>query len=770
MIQTIIAPTIHRARQLQKLETSQLIRAITLEDFIQVYYDHYGKNRVISNQEASAIIAFLFIKQNKEHFDYVTAQSDSIEGIANFIIEVRRNDVGIKDFLFSSKKEQELLELYLNYELFLQQQNLFDIASKDKFVLEAIIKDVSSLKSFGVIKIADFKQDEIHFEASKTQEKLLEVIRKDTISIKQEKLEASETKFYEPSQKPFNIFDEVSSALKIARKLLDDGVDADDIVIVTSSINEYAPIFETLFDSYGLKGYSSKGTLLHVLIPLLKNKDNKDEIITLARNKINQIKSDIKKQVATLLNMGITIDANAEYEKLVKTTYIKPKTKVGLLLTEPNQLFSSNAIKHLIFVGTDMGHFPPTSKENFLATALQKETLLHGTNIYQSSYSQYLHMKNIAQNLYIVTATYKGKTKLARSHLITEKCEAFNVSDVLALHELPKEFKRPDSGNIDEYLNQNAIALNPYDGYDAGGYDVQTLSASQLSSYAMCPRRYFFDRVLKLSAPNKPEEGLEASDKGTIMHKCFELFAIDTKAGVITLGSEVDETIKKHMNEKAIIAYELFLKENEITANIHHKLYFQELTRGLLEDNDGQGVLINFLHFITQNHSSINGFRNSEFEMEFRLDKDFNLVANDQAYFIKGYIDRVDIKADEIRIVDYKSKKASGLDKAKLEQMLELKDMQLALYILYARRAFGDKNIESYLQTFKSEKLHAEFAKAATYEVGKEGEYLHYDEEFEKSLIARIEAIKTSMAQGDFHYDDSDENHCEWCEFKIMCN
>ena len=156
--------------------------------------------------------------------------------------------------------------------------------------------------------------------------------------------------------------------------------------------------------------------------------------------------------------------------------------------------------------------------------------------------------------------------------------------------------------------------------------------------------------------------------------------------------------------------------------------------------------------------------------MEFRLDKDFNLVANDQAYFIKGYIDRVDIKADEIRIVDYKSKKASGLDKAKLEQMLELKDMQLALYILYARRAFGDKNIESYLQTFKSEKLHAEFAKAATYEVGKEGEYLHYDEEFEKSLIARIEAIKTSMAQGDFHYDDSDENHCEWCEFKIMCN
>ena len=34
MIQTIIAPTIHRAKQLQKLETNELTRAITLEDFV----------------------------------------------------------------------------------------------------------------------------------------------------------------------------------------------------------------------------------------------------------------------------------------------------------------------------------------------------------------------------------------------------------------------------------------------------------------------------------------------------------------------------------------------------------------------------------------------------------------------------------------------------------------------------------------------------------------------------------------------------------------
>jgi ATP-dependent helicase/DNAse subunit B len=313
------------------------------------------------------------------------------------------------------------------------------------------------------------------------------------------------------------------------------------------------------------------------------------------------------------------------------------------------------------------------------------------------------------------------------------------------------------------------LSESPYNGFNAGGYEVKTLSASQLGSYAMCPRRYFFDRVLKISAPGTPEEGLDASEKGTIMHKCFELFAIDAKAGKITIGSEVDTPLKNHMIDKAKIAYEMFLTDNELTESINHRLYFQELTRGLTQDDEAQGVLSNFLQFITENHTSINGFRDSEFEMEFRLDRSFKAIGNDQPYFIKGYIDRIDIKNDEIRIVDYKSKKASGIDKAKLTQMTELKDMQLALYILYARRAFGDKKIESYLQTFKSGNIHAEFAKAATYEVGKEGEYLHYDEAFEQSLIDKIEAIKTSMAHGNFHYDDSDAKHCEYCDFAVMC-
>ena len=48
--------------------------------------------------------------------------------------------------------------------------------------------------------------------------------------------------------------------------------------------------------------------------------------------------------------------------------------------------------------------------------------------------------------------------------------------------------------------------------------------------------------------------------------------------------------------------------------------------------------------------------------------------------------------------------------------------------------------------------------------------HIFYDDEFKQSLIAKIEEIKNSIIEGDFYYDDSDEDQCKWCEFGLMCN
>lgn len=776
MIQTIIAPSIHRAKQIERLSGNPLARSLTLENFIQSYYERYGKKRLISMEEVQGIMAHLFASMDRSHFDYVSSDGEAMEQIATFLIEVKRNDASLESFGFVSQKAHELQVLLDSYNQLLQMHNLYDRANRDAFVLEAITADPSTLSVFGEIIVDVFEQRGVHFETSKTQFKIIEILRKSSRTMPSQELSKTMPNFYEPKPAPFGIMDEVATALKIARKLLDAGIDSEEIFLVTSSIDEYAPIFESLLESYGLQGYTSIGMPLVQLLPLLKNSEavEQSELLMQAKNKQLQLKTQIDATAKRLSQMGIAYDSTKAYEKALSQTQIKPRSKTGLLLTEPNQLLSVDRVGHLIFMGTDMGHFPPQTKESFLSTSAQSSILLHANSLYASSFNQYEQMKAVAWNLYIVTATYKGKTKLARSHIINESCQPYDVSSVLADFELPRHGQRSDDSSIDGYLSAIALEQSPYDGYDAGGYDVQTLSASQLGMYAMCPRRYFFDRVLKIKAPNKPEEGLEASDKGTIMHRCFELFATDAKNGNIGIGSDLDQSLKDHMNAVAKISYDEFMAkvsaEKGTEENINHRLYFQELTRGLEEGSEASGVLVNFLKTITSSHASIANFKNSEFEKEFLLDHDFNPVDETKPYFIKGFIDRFDMHDDEIRIVDYKSKKIdTKIDKKKLTQMQELKDIQLALYILYARRIHGDSKIESYLQSFKTDYIHAEFAKAATYSVGKDGEYLHYDEVFEQSLIQRIMAIKSSMADGDFHYDDSDEKQCEYCDFSVMC-
>jgi len=777
--QLIIAPTIHRAKQIEQEQNNPLAQSLTLDNFIKAVYERYGTKRAIEQTEAKYILAAQLDKVERHYFDYLTTTSDALDEIVSFFIAVKRNTQTIKAFDYVQEKENELEALLLHYNTFLEQYHLADQGDVESEVLSILQNNEDATKVFGELIIDNFETNAIHYESSKLQSEILNTLfQNGVVSSQPQSFNHHTAKFYQPSIAPFNQIDEVAASLKIARKLLDEGEKAEEIIIVTTAIDEYAPLFEAQLESYGLKGYSSKGTSLRNYLPLIKGKDKnfKDESLIQAANTYARLKISVKQLHERMLQMGIEINYSELLEKSIDEARVKQRSYEGILLTEPNQLLSKAKINHLIFMGTDMGHFPPQSKESFLVTQKQKQNLFHGNSIYLSSQNHYLHMKSMADNIYIVTATYKGKTKLGRSMMITEKCEDFDIGAYKAQHELLREKQRISNENIEPYLDALQMdELTAYDGLDVGNFTVKSLSASQLNSYAMCPRRYFMSRILKLKAPQESDEGFDAMQKGTIMHRCYELFAKAVKAEEITLESSVRSTLQASMKDISVIAYQEFLQGEEdqevIDENIHHRLYLQELQKGLDGATEGEGVLQHFLKYVTANREMLDHFNSSEFEMEFRMDEQFNPVGEDDRYFIRGFIDRIDILEDEIRIVDYKSKKMdSKIDKKKVEQMKELKDMQLALYILFARRQYGDKKIESYLQTFKTKNEHAEFAKAATFDVGKEDEYVLYDDAFEQRLIAKIEEIKNSIIEGDFHYDDGDEDQCKWCEFGLMCN
>ncbi|MDX9744113.1 MAG: PD-(D/E)XK nuclease family protein, partial [Arcobacteraceae bacterium] len=158
---------------------------------------------------------------------------------------------------------------------------------------------------------------------------------------------------------------------------------------------------------------------------------------------------------------------------------------------------------------------------------------------------------------------------------------------------------------------------------------------------------------------------------------------------------------------------------------------------------------------------------------EFALDSDLKPYtlknAEDKNYFIKGFIDRFDELANHINIIVYKSKKmSSNIDKAKQEQVQTLKDVQLALYVLYASQQYEDKKHKAHLLSFKGENPHYHFANLSTIEGLKDT--VHYSEAYNEELKKVIFDTKQNIETGVFAFNNVDETACGYCDMKFLCH
>ncbi|GAB6044727.1 hypothetical protein JCM11957_03250 [Caminibacter profundus] len=220
------------------------------------------------------------------------------------------------------------------------------------------------------------------------------------------------------------------------------------------------------------------------------------------------------------------------------------------------------------------------------------------------------------------------------------------------------------------------------------------------------------------------------------MHKAFELI------------------VKDYPNLKDIDYYkQKALEEIELNETIFKKLYEVELI----------DLIEKFIEYLKEED-----IKNSLTEVEFYLDEDLN-IANEDNYFLKGYIDRIDIN-EEVEIIDYKSSKKENLDYKKIEEIQNLKDLQLGIYAIYAKQKYK-KPVTASLLTFKPEKLKfATLKECDKPEIKrKKPQYACYNPEYEKKLKSKVKEIKEKISQGYFIYDNSDEEVCEWCEFKLIC-
>lgn len=751
----IITYSNQKARDIKR-QANGVDKVITLEQLIMEMFERKQLKTLIENTMGSAIIYKIIQDNQIEYFSYLDENAESLGLIFNFIVMCQRNNLAFSMLLSGAKlKAVELINKH--YQSYKLKYNLADMSDVEEIALSEW--DNSYFDTYTDVIMDDFQVGDINFLQSKKQLEVFNKLagyskfsetQKATVSNKQVK----------PKHEVFDTNDEVRTALKIARKLLEKGESASEILIVASDITEYAPIYKLFLAEYGLQGYSSLGTSLSSF------HDTNAPKVKMA---LQQYKTEVKKLETLYGKFGLKF-GDKQKESLKSSMKILDE-KIGIELTEPNQLVGlTRRYKHIVFMGTDINHFPPLSKDNFLYTYDDELKYFHANNYFTSSVTQYQELKRLSDNLYIITASYSGKRELTLSIAIDHNFdETIDVSDIKSVSELALDAKTviPDENAKNYFESISGDKLTCFDGIGVEGIKASHLSASQINKYLSCPLAYLYSNKVRLEAPRQSEEGFDVMEQGSLMHLCFELFGRQIKESANRSKDQVE--LYRLMYDISLEAYndEQTVECRSNGENINHQIFLSTLQAGLLDDRE-PGLLAKFVDYYIENAEHLDYFQRSEFEKEFLLDSNLQPYKrkdeDDYNYFIRGFIDRCDNLDNQVNVIDYKSKKISsksGKHKETQEKISLLKDVQLGLYSLYVKQMYPEKTYYSAMLSFKGEHKAAHF-----------GELVHeeFNDDYEKKLKEIVFDTKDGVEAGNFGFNNNDEKTCEWCDFKFICH
>lgn len=750
-----------RKRELINSELTQTFdKVITLENFISEVFLRENIKTEIDSTIGSGIVHKIIKDNSLEYFDYLDSGSNSLGLIWDFIIKCSRNRVPINKLL-SGEKLSCIEKIVFEYSKFKLENNLFDIADMEEFFLENYSNDW--LSNYSSVSIDCFSIDEIKLTKSLKQMEIVDLLSKKYTILADDHSNKTYAKIFYPKSSVFDSYDEVKTALKIGRKLMESGVADNDILFVVTDIKKYNPIFKLYLEEYGMKAYSSLGT--PVSSYLYNSNDTVRSTRAIANRKIEELK-------ALYSRLEIAFNQNIE-KSVLDSTYI-PDDKIGIEITEANQFIGINKnYKHIIFIGADINSFPPIPTDNFLFSYKNEVEYFYHNDYYLSSKVQYEILKSISDNIYLVIASHDGKKELTPSILVDKRADALtiDVSSIKSKSDLVMEGKvvlnENEKGFIESITSNH---FTSFDGVGVKGFNADRLSASQINSYTGCPLKYLYSYKMRVEAPKTTEDGFDVMEKGSLMHLCFELFGKAVKS--MERDTVDKEILTKLMYEKSNEAF-ITGDFQKVEKNICHYNYLFEIQAGLVDDR-GPGVLLKFVNHYIEKAVELNYFKNSEFEKKFYFDKDLKPYSpkdrDDERIFISGIIDRYDVLNDRVSIIDYKSKKVtSKYDTKKIEEIKELKDIQLALYLLFSEQDQNElTNQDSSLLTFNGKNDPTYFANMSTYRGADDS--VIFNGEYRDRLRNHIYSVKESIENGYFPFDNSDEKSCGWCDYKNICH
>ena len=343
----------------------------------------------------------------------------------------------------------------------------------------------------------------------------------------------------------------------------------------------------------------------------------------------------------------------------------------------------------VIITSMNEGVFPAGKSQNsFIPFDVKNELGLPTYKEKDAIYTyHFYHLLKRAKTVYLLYNTEsEGIDAGEKSRFITqlevEKQPNHTISHQLFNAVLPEKVTVPIVVSKSDFLMErlHEMAINGF-------------SPSTLTTYIRNPIQFYFQRVLRITESEEVEENIAANTLGTIIHASLEELYKPYLNNFLSVSSI--ESMIKIANDEVFKQFKKVYKEGEITKG-----------KNLLAFEVAKRNVINFLLVekkLLQNGDSVTVLY---------LEKNFERILEDKRLpfpvKIKGNVDRIELRNNILRIIDYKT--------GKVEQTsLTIKDwegitadskydkiIQLLCYVFIVQSEFPNSVIETGIISFKN--------------------------------------------------------------------
>lgn len=421
--------------------------------------------------------------------------------------------------------------------------------------------------------------------------------------------------------------------------------------------------------------------------------------------------------------------------------------------------------KNLIVLSVNEGTLPASMQNiSFIPYGLRRGFGLPTRELHDAMYAYYFYrlMQRAEKVWLIYNAGVGGLSSGEKSRYIYQllfdsnfKINTENVLqtiDVVSPTPIVVEKKGPVLDNLMKYLDDE----NP-----------KVLSPSALSTYLMCPLRYYFRSIAQIHEPDEVEETVDARLFGNIFHKVAEKFYLPF---LLSKNLVSAESLKK-------------LASNPIQLNAWIMEAFNEVLRGEKAKNkfvlQGKNhivfdVIKKYLSRMISIDQAFAPFSIVGLELKMDAPVSFTFRGYKAAVKVGGLIDRLDRDNKQLRIVDYKT----GADELTFTSFNDVFDpqkiastkavFQTFVYSYVIKKNFPDEplivpTVYQLKKFFGDEKNFAVSSKDVLYA---SGNFNDVADEVE----SKLETLLTELFDEQVPFTQTDDlKKCEYCPYRNIC-